>query len=102
MTGDNAYAQFAQGAFLNTTTAHLSVQHPVQMRTSPHTFEWTTSTVLRDYTTDFVVTGAGFDYSSSTVGAVYMTIASGGTLYRPCFARANGTTAAFFGFSAEL
>ena len=91
------------GAFTSGTNAFVQVKHPVQMRVSPTaidfsglgTYDWTTDRAL---TALALTSGA----NSQTLSVVTMTVASGGTQYRPVALTNGGNAGSFVGFSAEL
>jgi hypothetical protein len=96
------YQAFGSGIEISATQAQMIIPFPVEMRVQPAVSAVVTS--LTVYPTVISVTSISTDTNilSSQVGAVYANFASGGTVYRPCMFRANGSLAPYIDFSAEL
>jgi len=91
------------GAFSGSTNFSIPFMAPVPMRATPSsTIDFSTLWVT-DFSSNFAVTAMTLD-SNSTNNCIYLngTIASGGTIYRPAMLRANASSSAYIGFTAEL
>ena len=96
-------ARHGSGAFSSSTLGVLIVAHPVTMRITPTSLDFS-SLLLYDFNGDFAVTNLTLtaNCQSSVVSTVSATIASGGTQYRPIQLNNNLSTSGYVGFSAEL
>jgi hypothetical protein len=91
------------GAFVSTTQALMTVQHPTTMRAGATSVEGNLLAVY-DYNTEFPLTAFTFASAWVTPQATLLsgTVASGGTQYRPVHLTSNNSTVAYFAVSAEL
>jgi hypothetical protein len=99
--GQTTYQAFGTGIFESATGAWLVIQNPVPMRTAPSSIDWSTLAVW-DGGAVRAVTGVTAGEFASYIARVFVTIASGGTQFRPVQLFANNSTSAYVGFSAEL
>jgi hypothetical protein len=99
--GETSYQAFGTGIFESTTGAWLVIQNPVVMRTAPSSIDWSTISVW-DGGAVRAVTGVTAGEFGSYINRAFVTVASGGTQFRPVQLYANNSTSAYVGFSAEL
>jgi hypothetical protein len=101
--GDSIYQRYGVGAFNAATTARCVINHPVPMRILPTNIESSTIAVF-DQTTVIAVTGftLGTAGSGKNLTQFDVTVASGGTQYRPIELIANNSTSSYIGVNAEL
>jgi hypothetical protein len=94
----------ALGFNTSTTVAVFYVKTPVTLRTVPSSIDFSTLVTSDVAASNFTVTALAFSGASSTTDTIVIetTVASGQTQYRPAVLRANNSTTAFLGFSAEL
>jgi hypothetical protein len=90
------------GTAVSTTSCLIRLGVPVTMRATPTSVDFSTVQVSPDDSNIFavsnIVLGVGINASNVMLGLV----SSGLTQFRPYYAAANGTTAAYIGVSAEL
>jgi hypothetical protein len=98
-----ANSRHGTGAFASSTTAYVPVVHPVTMRVAPTSVDFSTL-FLYDYNTDITVTNATqlANGQSGLMSTLTITVASGGTQYRPVQLTNGNNTGGYVGFSAEL
>ena len=96
------YSPFGQGISTTATVAQIVVQHPVTMRTKPSSIDFSTLVLSDTATYNLAISAIAFSYSSPQFAEISCTSATGATVYRPAFIRANNSTAGYLGFSAEL
>jgi hypothetical protein len=98
------YSGMALGFNTSTTVAVFYVKTPVTLRTVPSSIDFSTLVTSDVAASNFTVTALAFSGASSTTDTIVIetTVASGQTQYRPAVLRANNSTTAFLGFSAEL
>jgi len=91
------------GGYYSTTGAYVTLIHPVTMRTNPSSVDFSTLAVY-DYNADNTVTNVAITSGGASPQATLLTItvASGGTQYRPVQLNANSSTTAYIGLNAEL
>ena len=100
--GAAVYQEFGFGSSGGSTTgANVQVQFPVTMRTNPSAIDFSTL-ALTDYNGNNAITTAVFGTNSPNMAAVTVGGTSGLTTYRPYALRANNSTSAYIGFTAEL
>jgi hypothetical protein len=99
--GSSAYQRFAAGLFQNSTQAWINVQNPVPMRAAPTSVDFSNLAVY-DGNSIIAMTGISAVEYANNIAAILVSVASGGTQYRPVQIFANNTFSAFLGFSAEL
>ena len=101
--GDSIYQRYGVGAFSAATTARCVINNPVPMRILPTNIESSTIAVF-DQTTVIAVTGfaLGTAGSGKNLTQFDVTVASGGTQYRPIELIANNSTSSYIGVNAEL
>jgi len=99
--GASNYNRYGTGGFNASTSGIMFVQFPVKMRSAPSSVDYSTL-ALWDYVTVIPITNIVFDSSSSLTCTLNCTVASGGTLSRPCQLLSNNSASAYLGFSAEL
>jgi hypothetical protein len=99
--GQTSYQAFGTGIFESATGAWLVIQNPVPMRAAPSSIDWSTLAIW-DGGAVRAVTGVTAGEFAAYVARVFVTVASGGTQFRPVQLFANNSTSAFVGFSAEL
>jgi hypothetical protein len=99
--GNTTYQAFGTGIFESATAAWLVIENPVPMRTAPSSVDWSTLTLF-DGGTLRAVTGVPAGELAPNICRINVSVASGGTQFRPVQLFANNSTAAFIGFSAEL
>ena len=99
--GQTIYQRLANGAFSNGTTAYIQFPQPVTMRVAPTSVEFSTMG-LNDYSTTYAVTGLTIDFAGASMTSLAVTIAAGGTQFRPVQLLTNNSTSAYVGLSAEL
>jgi hypothetical protein len=100
-TGDNSNQRHGQGAYWTSTTAQVLVQHPVKMRATPTSVEFS-SLALWDFFSNNTVTNVVFDTAASNASNLTVTVASGGTQFRPVQLTNGSNISGYLGFSAEL
>ena len=104
-TGNAAGRLFMNsGSFTTSTNAFIVVGLPVEMRVPPTSIDFGGNLGLYDFSSDLQVTNLAL---TGTAGGnlaqlVTVTVASGGTQYRPAQLESRGDAAAYVGFSAEL
>jgi hypothetical protein len=106
VTGQGA-SRFASnsGSFSSSTNAYINIGFPVQMRTIASSVEYGGTIRLYDFNTDISITAIALTGTAQSplCSLLTVTVASGGTQYRPIQLEAgNADTTAYIGFSAEL
>jgi hypothetical protein len=100
--GAAIYQEFGFGSSGGSTTgANVQVQFPVTMRTNPSAIDFSTL-ALTDYNGNNAITTAVFGTNSPNMAAVTVGGTTGLTTYTPYALRANNSTSAYIGFTAEL
>jgi hypothetical protein len=94
------FAGFGSGYYRSGTAAYVCVRYPVTMRASPTASQ--SSTQLDDSNTNIAVTGISTSFYGPDSAMLALSVASGGTQYRPVTFGSNNTTSGFVDFSAEL
>jgi hypothetical protein len=91
------------GAFNSSTNFSIPFMAPVPMRAVPSSVIDFSTLWVTDFASNFSVTAITLD-SNSTSNCVFLngTIASGATQFRPAMLRANASSSAYIGFTAEL
>jgi hypothetical protein len=98
-----AFSYFAFGVASSTTVVKAIVQPKVSMRTPPGSAEFGGTIIATTGDgNNFTITGVTVDAASREYPAFNFTVASGLTTNRPYNIRANDSSTAFVGFSAEL
>jgi hypothetical protein len=101
LTGNTAYAPYANGVGASTTTSELIVNFPTMMRVNPTTPEYS-SLCLGDGVTATAITNLVVSHASTNKALLLATVASGLTQYRPYLMLNFNNISAYLGFSAEL
>jgi len=101
-TANTLNTLFAQGIASSTTAVEYIVPLPVPMRVAPTSIEQSTLEIVLLGTADYAFTGLALSESHNLTPNITATGATGLTQNRPYMLRANNSTAAFLGFSAEL
>jgi hypothetical protein len=98
-----SFARHGTGAFASSTLAYVPIVFPVTMRVAPTSVDFSTLYVY-DYATDITVTNViqTSNCQSSTMATLTITVASGGTQYRPVQLENGNNSSGYIGFSAEL
>jgi hypothetical protein len=97
----SAYTRWGNGLFNSTTTSVVFIQHPVNMRSAPNDVT-ASNLAIWDGVSLIAVTSVSVDSQGSFGNTVNCTVSSGGAVYRPTQLLADGSTAAYIAFSAEL
>jgi hypothetical protein len=100
----NAYARHpGSGAFANTTTGYFALNNPIQLRTSASSVDFSNLTTY-DFGTNRAVTNITLSADQQTPNCTSLTIsiASGGTQYRPFQLTNDNNANGYIGISAEL
>ena len=92
---------FPSGITSTTTNLIGIVQHPVPMRSNPTSVDFSTLQVVDSSVATFSVTNIAIVSADSNTAQCDVTI-SGATAGRFGWVRANNSTSAYLGFSAEL
>jgi hypothetical protein len=103
-TSSDITARFGpSGAFANTTTAYLNAIHPVTMRRTAISVEFS-NLYLYDFNGDIAITNVILTANCQSTQTALLTcsVASGGTQYRPVQMSSNGTANGYIGITAEL
>jgi hypothetical protein len=100
----STYSQFGVGVSHTTTSVRVFVPFPVEMRIVPTGVEWTgTISNYNWYGAGGSPTGLSIESASTNRISAHIVVAtSGATVNSAVLFVANGTTAAYLGFSAEL
>jgi len=102
------YAIFGQGSATSTTIAYCQTAFPVQMRVKPTAIDFpavgTYFQCLDATAGGATMTALSFDVNQTTssLGFLVATVASGLTQFRPYVIRGLNSTAAYLGWTAEL
>jgi hypothetical protein len=99
--GDAAYQRFGVGSFSSTTVASVFVNHPVPMRVSPTSLDYSTVATF-DAVTVTAITTLAISSAAKNATVLDATVASGGVQYRPMQLTTNNSTSGFVGLNAEL
>jgi hypothetical protein len=99
--GSTTYQAFGTGIFESSTAAWLVIENPVVMRSAPSSVDWSTLTLF-DGGTLRAVTGVPAGELAPNICRINVSVASGGTQFRPVQLFANNSTSGYIGFSAEL
>jgi hypothetical protein len=98
---DSTFTPYAIGAYTGTTSASVQARNPVQMRTAPSSIDFSTLGAF-DFNSTLTATAVTIASAGRDASSLDVTVASGGTLYRPVNLCANNSTNGYLGFSAEL
>ena len=101
-TASSLYNPFGIGTCTTTTAAQILVYNPVPMRVAPTSVEYSSLVVSDIRTYNAAVTSVSFAYNGTISSEVTFNVASGGVVDRPTMVRANNSTSAYLGMSAEL
>lgn len=101
-TASSLYNPFGIGTCTTTTAAQILVYNPVPMRVAPTSVEYSSLVVSDIRTYNAAVTSVSFAYNGTISSEVTFNVASGGIVDRPTMVRANNSTSAYLGMSAEL
>jgi hypothetical protein len=101
-TAEAAYTIFGYGGSGSATVADISIPFPVRMRTTPSSIDASTLAIQENFVGGVISATVVIGLTTSFVGNVTATVASGLTQYRPERLLANNSTSAFIGFNAEL
>jgi hypothetical protein len=100
----NAYARHSgSGAFANATTGYFSLNNPIQLRISASSIDFSNLTTY-DFGSNRAVTNITLSTDQQTPNCTSLTIsiASGGTQYRPFQLTNDNNANGYIGISAEL
>jgi hypothetical protein len=95
------YGRFGNGIYGSSTLGYPVVNLPVTMRTAPSSIDYSTL-ALWDGGAFAAATNVTIHKANPQYVGLEVTVASGGTQYRPCILASNNSTTAYLGFSAEL
>ena len=95
------YGRFGTGIYGSSTNGYPVVSLPVAMRVAPTSVDYSTL-ALWDGGAFAAATNVTLHKFNTQYVGLEVTVASGGTQYRPCVLAANNSTTAYLGFSAEL
>jgi hypothetical protein len=101
-TASTAYGWFATGISKTATTAGIWLTNPVPMRTGATSLDFANLMItdLVDY--NLAVSAATLSNANLQGSEILITNATGASAYRPAILRANNSSAAYIGCSAEL
>jgi hypothetical protein len=99
MVANSIYTAFGSGMYVNGTSGGVYTKYPMTMRSSPTIVQ--SNLVLNDTVSNIAVTSA-FSYAGLDSVYLTLTVASGGTAFRPVLLLANNNAAAFVELSSEL
>jgi hypothetical protein len=101
--GTDVYERFGSGSFTASTpnNGNTFVQSPVPMRAAPTVLDYSHLAVY-DANSVLAVTAATLASAGKLGNIIQITIASGGTAYRPYQLLTNNTTSGYLGLGAEL
>ena len=103
ITATNAFSAYSMGTGAGATTASFIVQHPVPLRTAPTSLDFSTLCVSDLVNYNLAISALTLSTNTDQLFTqLDATHANGGTIYRPSAIRANNSTSAYLGFSAEL
>ena len=94
------FSGFGSGYYRSATTAWACIKYPVTMRAAPTATQ--ANNQLDDSSTNNSVTGIGTSYYNADAVMLGLTVASGGTQFRPVTFGSNNATTGYIDFSAEL
>jgi hypothetical protein len=100
-TASDNYSRYGDGAFQSSTDANIVYENKVTMRVAPTSIEYLNVTTW-DYSTLRAVTALVTDSTHPDRTNIKVTIASGGTQFRPLQILANNTTNSYIGLNSEL
>ena len=100
--GDSGYQPFGLGRATATTTATMLINNPVPMRTKPSSVDFANLGLGDFVSVSSSLSGLTLDYAGTTTSTVNVTGASGLTSGNLMVIRANNSTSAYIGMSAEL
>ena len=100
--GDSGYQPFGLGRATATTTATMLINNPVPMRTKPSSVDFANLGLGDFVSVSSSLSGLTLDYAGTTTSTVNVTGASGLTSGTLMVIRANNSTSAYIGMSAEL
>jgi hypothetical protein len=104
-TGNAAGRLFMNGgSFTTSTNAFVLLGFPVEMRVPPTSIDFGGILGLWDWATDITITNLALTATGggNLASLVTVTVASGGTQFRPVQLEAKGDATAYIGFNAEL
>jgi hypothetical protein len=100
--GDSGYQPFGLGRATATTTATMLINNPVPMRVAPTSLDFANLGLGDFVSVASGITGLTLDYAGKTTSTVNATGGSGLTSGTLMVIRANNSTSAYIGMSAEL
>ena len=95
------YGRFGNGIYGSSTLGYPVINLPTTMRTAPSSIDYSTL-ALWDGGAFQAATNVTIHKANPQYVGLEVTVASGGTQYRPCILASNNSTTAYLGFSAEL
>jgi hypothetical protein len=98
--GNSVYQNYSSGLFGSTTQGYATLIHPVPMRTSPTSIDFSTLACY-DGSSNLAVSNVTFNATGINASSLTCTV-SGATQTRPLALTSNNSTSAFLGLSAEL
>jgi hypothetical protein len=102
--GSGGYSIFGFGSAESGTVTNFKTQLPVNFRTYPTSVDYSTLSLADGVNTATAITSVVFDNNVTSLNCIsgVGTVASGLTQFRTYFCRANNSTSAYLGYSAEL